>query len=72
MENEEDKALARIKRAKLEEIMRKSKIKEETELFCRPVKMTDATFKIVIRDYPTVVVDFGPLGVVTVAWLLQS
>jgi DNA-binding TFAR19-related protein (PDSD5 family) len=45
LENEEDRELERIRRAKLQKIMKKSKTweKEETALN-KPIEVTDATF----------------------------
>lgn len=58
MENEEDKELERIKRAKLQEIMKKSKTSEkEGMVLNKPIEVTDATFKEIIANYPLVVVD---------------
>jgi thioredoxin 1 len=58
LENEEDKELERIKRAKLQEIMKKSKTSEkEGMVLNKPIEVTDATFKEIIANYPLVVVD---------------
>ena len=59
MENEEDKELERIKRAKLQEIMKKSKASFEKEgmVLDKPIEVTDAIFKEIIGKHPLVVVD---------------
>ena len=58
MENEEDKELERIKRAKLQEMMKKSKTSEKEEMVLnKPIEVTDSTFKETIENHPLVVVD---------------
>ena len=58
MENEEDKELERIRRAKLQEIMEKSRTSEkEGIVLSKPIEVTDATFKKTIESHPLVVVD---------------
>jgi len=59
LENEEDKELERIKRAKLQEIMKKTKTSFEKErmVLNEPIEVTDATFKEIIEKHPLVVVD---------------
>lgn len=59
MENEEDKKLERIKRAKLQEIMKKSKTSSEKEgmVLSKPIEVTDATFKEILEKHSLVVVD---------------
>jgi len=59
LENEEDKELERIKRAKLQEIMKKSKASFEKEgmVLDKPIEVTDAIFKEIIGKHPLVVVD---------------
>ena len=58
MENEEDKELERIRRAKLQEIMKKSRTSEkEGQVLSKPVEVTDATFKETVENHPLVVVD---------------
>ncbi len=58
MENEEDKELERIRRAKLQEIMKKSRASEkEGMVLNKPVEVTDATSKEIIQTHPLVVVD---------------
>lgn len=58
MENEEDKELERIKRAKLQEIMKKSRTSEKKEILSnKPIEVTDATFKEIVERHPLVVVD---------------
>jgi len=58
MENEEDNGLERIKRAKLQEMMR-SVVgkKQEKPALSKPVEITDATFKETIQNHPLVVID---------------
>jgi len=55
----EDKELERIKRAKLQEIMKKkSKTSEKEEMVLnKPIEVTDSTFKEIIENHPLVVVD---------------
>jgi len=58
LENEEDKELERIKRAKLQEMMKKSKTSEKEEMVLnKPIEVTDSTFKETIENHPLVVVD---------------
>jgi len=58
MKNEEDKELERIKRAKLQEMMRSTaEEKKEKPALSKPVEVTDATFKETIQNHPLVVVD---------------
>lgn len=58
MENEEDKELERIKRAKLQEMITKSQAsKKEAEVLNRSIEITDATFKETIESHPMIVVD---------------
>ncbi len=58
MENEEDKDLERIRRAKLQEIMKKTRASEkEGMVLNKPVEVTDATSKEIIQTHPLVVVD---------------
>ena len=58
MENEENKELERIRRAKLQEIMEKSRTSEkEGIVLSKPIEVTDATFKKTIESHPLVVVD---------------
>ena len=58
MENEEDKELERIRRAKLQEMMKKSKTCEKEEkLLNKPIEVTDATFEETVQNHPLVVVD---------------
>jgi thioredoxin 1 len=58
LENEEDKELERIRRAKLQEMMKKSKTweKEETVLN-KPIEVTDATFEETVQNHSLVIVD---------------
>ncbi len=58
MENEEDKELERIRRAKLQEIIKKSRASEkEGMVLNKPIEVTDVTFKEIIENHPLVVVD---------------
>lgn len=57
MENEEDEELERIKAAKLQKMMKSVAPEKRGTDFNRPVEMTDATFKEIIRNHPLVVVD---------------
>lgn len=58
LENEEDKELERIRRAKLQEMMKKSKTCEKEEkILNKPIEVTDATFEETVQNHPLVVVD---------------
>jgi len=58
MRNEEDEELERIKRAKLQEMMKSvAEKKQEKPALSKPVEVTDATFKEIIQNHPLVVVD---------------
>jgi thioredoxin 1 len=58
LENEEDKELERIRRAKLQEMMKKSKTCEKEEkVLNKPIEVTDATFEETIQNHSLVVVD---------------
>ena len=58
MENENDKQLERIRLAKLQEMMERSKTSERGEkMLSKPIVVTDATFKETIENHPLVVVD---------------
>ena len=58
MENEEDKELKRIRRAKFQEMMNKSKTCEkEKTVLNKPVEVTAATFEETVQNHPLVVVD---------------
>lgn len=51
MKNEEDKELESIKRAKLQELMKKSKASEkEAAVLNKPIEVTDPTFKEMIQN----------------------
>jgi len=54
----EDEELERIKRAKLQEMMRNVVgKKQEKPALSKPIEVTDATFKETIQNHPLVVVD---------------
>ena len=58
MENENDKQLERIRLAKLQEMMERSKTSGRGEkMLSKPIVVTDATFKETIENHPLVVVD---------------
>ena len=58
MKNKEDEELERIKQAKLQEMMRgRDSKKQGKSLSNKPMQVTDATFKEMIRNHPLVVVD---------------
>ena len=70
MGNKEDKELERIRRAKLQEMIKKSKTWEKEAVLNKPIEITDATFEETIHNHPTVVVDCwatwcGPCQMVT-------
>jgi len=58
MKNKEDDELERIKRAKLQEMMKSvAGERQEKPALSKPVEVTDATFKETIQNHPLVVVD---------------
>ena len=57
MENEEDEELERIKQAKLQKMMKSVAPEKRGTAFNKPVEMTNATFKEMIKNHPLVVVD---------------
>jgi len=58
LENEENKELEKIRRAKLQEIMKKSRTSEkEGIVLSKPIEVTNASFKQTIENHPLVVVD---------------
>ena len=57
MENEDDKELEKIRRAKLQEMLKKSKSFEEKTVIDKPVEVTDATFNETVQSHPLVVID---------------
>jgi len=57
LENEENKELERIRRAKLQKMMKGVAPEKRGTAFNKPVEMTDATFKEIIQNHPFVVVD---------------
>jgi thioredoxin 1 len=57
LENEDDKELEKIRRAKLQEMLKKSKSFEEKTVIDKPVEVTDATFNETVQSHPLVVID---------------
>jgi thioredoxin 1 len=57
LENEEDKELERIKRARMQEIMKSRTTEKKEMLSDKPIEVTDATFKEIVERHPLVVVD---------------
>jgi len=57
MDSKDEEEIERIKRAKLQEMMRKASKKEEKQIFDRPVTVTDATFSKTIQSHTLVVID---------------
>ncbi len=58
MENEEDKELERIRRAKLQGMMKKSEASEKGGIVLnKPIEVSDATFEEMIQNHSLVVVD---------------
>jgi len=58
MKNEGDEELERIKRARLQEMMKSvAGKKQEKQALSKPIEVTDATLKEVIQNHPLVVVD---------------
>jgi len=57
VENEEDEELERIKQAKLQKMMKSVAPEKRGTAFNKPVEMTNATFKEMIKNHPLVVVD---------------
>jgi thioredoxin 1 len=58
VKNEEDKELERIKLAKLQEMMKRSKASEKGgKVLSKPLEVTDATFGQITENHPLVVVD---------------
>ena len=57
MENEDDKELEKIRHAKLQEMLKKSKSFEEEALIDKPVEVTDATFNETVQSHALVVID---------------
>ena len=62
MENEKDVELEKLRQAKLQEMMIKSKGSEEA-LMNKPIEVTDAIFNETVQNHPFVVID-GQRGVV--------
>jgi thioredoxin 1 len=57
LENEEDKELERIRRAKLQEMMKKSNWEKEKTVLNKPIEVTDATFEETVQNHSLVIVD---------------
>ena len=57
MKNEDDQELEKIRRAKLQEMLKKSKSFEEKTVIDKPVEVTDATFNETVQSHPLVVID---------------
>jgi thioredoxin 1 len=57
LEKEDDKELEKIRRAKLQEMLKKSKSFEEKTVIDKPVEVTDATFNETVQSHPLVVID---------------
>jgi len=57
MENAEDRELERIRRAKLQKMMKSTASGKKATALNRPIKITDATFEETIQNYPLVVID---------------
>jgi thioredoxin 1 len=57
VENEEEEELERIKAAKLQKMMKSAAAEKRGTAFNRPVEVTDATFKEMIKNHSLVVVD---------------
>jgi thioredoxin 1 len=57
LKNEDDQELEKIRRAKLQEMLKKSKSFEEEALIDGPVEVTDATFNETVQSHPLVVID---------------
>jgi thioredoxin 1 len=57
LENEDDNELEKIRRAKLQEMLKKSKSFEEKTVIDKPVEVTDATFNETVQSHPLVVID---------------
>jgi len=58
MNNEENDELEKIKRIKLQEMMKSvTEKKREKQALSKPIEVTDATFKEMIHRYPLMVID---------------
>jgi len=55
--DEVDEELERIRRAKLQEMMKKHRTSEEGIVLNKPIEVTDATLREIIKDHSFVVVD---------------
>jgi thioredoxin 1 len=58
LENEADKELERIRRAKLQEMIKRETFKEQEKPLNKPIVVTDATIEEVTQNHPLVLVDF--------------
>jgi thioredoxin 1 len=57
VKNKEDEELERIKQAKLQKMMKKVTVEKRGTSFNKPVEISDATFKELIKKHSFVVVD---------------
>lgn len=57
MKTEEDKELERIRRAKLQEMMKSAASEKQATALNKPVEVSGATFKEMIQNHPLVVFD---------------
>jgi thioredoxin 1 len=58
LENEADKELERIRRAKLQEMIKRETFKEQEKPLNKPIVVTDATLEEITQNHPLVLVDF--------------
>jgi thioredoxin 1 len=57
LENVEDKELERIRRGKLQEMIKSAAFKKQEKSLNKPIAVTDATLEEVTQNHPLVVVD---------------
>jgi len=57
MKDEDDEELERIRRARLQELKKSTALEKQETALNKPVEVTDATFKEIVRNHPLVVVD---------------